>query len=717
MRDFRGRNLNKDLQYTSISEFGVSQIARISSQMRNAPYDRAFPGLMLGIVIDDKDSPLIDNNNESVYGVIRVYLPGYGAFITKSVDEIKLPDDEDKVYTCFPIHQFGGVVVNNSGVGSAYGMTVPVTKNTVVAVLMANADTKTAFWIGSVPYLPDPLNTSRPIQSGDTGGQGGDEPDSDNQAEEQTSDGWVGYANVTTEKHPKGEPSTRQLNFVEAGLIADPHRGAPFQPPKGVSQPQMFSIQTPGIPEENRNGHTFIMSDSKNFSHIKLMSGEGNQLLISDRVGSIYINTKHGKNFLELREDGSIDIFAEKSIKIRSMEDIVFTADRDIMLESGRDLNQLIKGKVVMDVKESFDITIGDGYKVNILEGGFDLKIAEYAKITAGKKVSIKSGEKMMIQSSDQLHIKASSTIRINSDSTIQTQAGADSAEEATEAEEIKTATSPGPPTPEEYRSGKGGSPLMYVASRDGHPSSPPQHEPFERSDPLTYTKSYDDVELTGEFAEPKKKVANAVNNQGNPTPRSWRNNNPGALENASSAYAGRVGKDGPTTKFQDMKYGFAAQTKAWSRHMIPGRTPRQVACSYVNGDPNSTAQNCSNYGAEAARYAGVDPDTPLTEEQIRDPDFRFKWQKRAACWETGIAPKDFGTWYNEKDLTDGLSMEGITKKKTAVGDTIISVDRDPVKGRGTRDKSKGDDHRDYKVKEDERERKKRLDDEEYGTG
>ncbi len=132
-------------------------------------------------------------------------------------------------------------------------------------------------------------------------------------------------------------------NIVKQGLINDPIRGAGSSSSRRESPSEVFGILTPG-PRDPKNfnnrlaGHQFIMDDRYGSRMIRLRSAGAQQILMDDTTGIIYIINKSGKTWVEL-DNGTINLFADASINMRTRGNFNLRADLDINIEAGQNVN------------------------------------------------------------------------------------------------------------------------------------------------------------------------------------------------------------------------------------------------------------------------------------------------------------------------------------------------------------------------------------------
>ena len=174
--------------------------------------------------------------------------------------------------------------------------------------------------------------------------------------------------------------------ITQQGLINDPIRGAGRSGARRESPSRVFGIMTPGDwdtrePAEGEGktrkaGHQFIMDDLNGNRMIRLRSGGGNQILLSDDTSSIYCINSRGEVWWEMDNSGNFNLYAKRGINIRSQGDFNLRADGSVNIEGGGDVNIKAAGDMrasqyvggaIQEALGAFGIpTIGNGGRVNI---------------------------------------------------------------------------------------------------------------------------------------------------------------------------------------------------------------------------------------------------------------------------------------------------------------------------------------------------------------
>jgi hypothetical protein len=162
--------------------------------------------------------------------------------------------------------------------------------------------------------------------------------------------------------------------LVQQGLVSDNVRGTIGSNSYRESPSTVYGVSTPGRPiysggysdveitarlnqDANnpgsvplqsmkvigrRGGHSFIMDDGDingNDQHVRIRTAKGHQIILTDSGDSLHIIHANGQSWVELGQEGTIDLFATNSVNIRSQGDINLHADASINMNSGSTMN------------------------------------------------------------------------------------------------------------------------------------------------------------------------------------------------------------------------------------------------------------------------------------------------------------------------------------------------------------------------------------------
>ena len=307
-----------------------------------------------------------------------------------------------------PSEKIGQNVRSYDETMKTYGMwMVPPDPGNFVLVIFGDGKKKNPIIIGCM--FPDQMQNMVPgVPSGTTYGSSLQLP--------------VAEKNKKEDDPSHGKEANRPLHHILAksildqGLINDPIRGTTTAGARRESPSQVYGILTPG-PEEpslttgkkdgtnRRSGHQFVMDDSLDQRHIRLRTGLGNQILMDDTNGIIYVINSKGTAWVELAESGSIHVYSEENINMRSTQDINLRADRHINFEAGEKIN--IRAGIYEDEDKLGTI------KIEASEG-VELLATNNFNTTVGKELNFKADMNYKIEAGQDGHLKVGNMHRIS---------------------------------------------------------------------------------------------------------------------------------------------------------------------------------------------------------------------------------------------------------------------------------------------------------------
>ena len=190
--------------------------------------------------------------------------------------------------------------------------------------------------------------------------------------------------------------------LFQQGLINDPIRGTIGSSSQRESPSNCYGISTPGraiylggigsgeagdagIKNKDlaskqpaaanvigrRGGHTFVMDDGDlqgNDSLIRIRTSKGHQITMSDDGNCFYICHANGQAWVELGQEGTLDVFTTNSVNLRSDGTINLHADKDINMYAGGNVS--IKGKESTVIQSDGDLNIANKGKMTLFSQG-----------------------------------------------------------------------------------------------------------------------------------------------------------------------------------------------------------------------------------------------------------------------------------------------------------------------------------------------------------
>ena len=357
------------------------------------------PGPYLGIVKGNKDPARM--------GRLRVFIPT----LAKTADPI-----ESQLITCEYLAPFygskGEKYTRGAGVDFAdsqhsYGFwAVPPDLETKVLVIFAEGKLEQAYWIGCVqdpytnhmtPGIGSSTNTNDALDGTFEGSDAGFQKSkkstygTDNVPSGELNRNRTGalqnnnYESIPKPIHPLADVLSQQ------GLSADDIRGNTSSSARRETPSQVFGISTPGRKDTStpkvavgakdskaedhvtrKIGHTFVMDDGDidgNNQLTRLRTASGHQLLMHDTEGVVYIANGSGKAFIEMDRDGTLSVYSDGGINMRTSRDFNLHSDTNINFHAKGAINFTSETNVGINA-EGYLFAMGQKGILNSSQGG-----------------------------------------------------------------------------------------------------------------------------------------------------------------------------------------------------------------------------------------------------------------------------------------------------------------------------------------------------------
>jgi hypothetical protein len=91
-----------------------------------------------------------------------------------------------------------------------------------------------------------------------------------------------------------------------------------------------------------QGGHTLVMDDGDiegNNALFRLRTAKGHQIMMNDSENFFYIVHANGQTWIELGQEGTVDIYSTNSVNVRTQGTINLHADKDINMFAGGNIN------------------------------------------------------------------------------------------------------------------------------------------------------------------------------------------------------------------------------------------------------------------------------------------------------------------------------------------------------------------------------------------
>lgn len=228
----------------------------------------------------------------------------------------------------------------------------------------------------------------------------------------------VAEKNPRDENQNQANDQPRPINtpvaqaITQQGLINDEIRGISTSSARRESPSRVFGWSTPGPPDPESTanrlaGHSFVMDDNPETRNIRIRSAGGNQILLDDTEGFIYIINRDGTSWVEMAQDGSIHVFSNNSINMRAKGNFNLRADNHVNIEAGKNI-RLHAQEGSVRFQSAKDITAKSGEGINLETGlDFTLKTSGATLVDSGAALSLKSSLGTIIDSGRYLSFRA----------------------------------------------------------------------------------------------------------------------------------------------------------------------------------------------------------------------------------------------------------------------------------------------------------------------
>lgn len=236
------------------------------------------------------------------------------------------------------------------------------------------------------------------------------------------------YPVPVTEKAPTNEEDRQVLDDLSqriknAGLSNDRIRGIGTSGSTRESPSRVAGMLTPGHPKDGVPGHSFVMDDLPDQQGVRLRTSRGHQITFSDVSDSIYIATGQGNAWVEIGDDGKIDVYSKDSISIHTESDLNVRTDGDYILDVAGDFLQKVGGDYKLEVGGNTDQTFAGYVRANIGRT-YDISTTGNYKLVSNARVDTISSSTTSFASSSQLLVYGTGVVGIDSGATVQMEQG-----------------------------------------------------------------------------------------------------------------------------------------------------------------------------------------------------------------------------------------------------------------------------------------------------
>ena len=220
------------------------------------------------------------------------------------------------------------------------------------------------------------------------------------------------------------------------GLDRDPIRGAIGSTSQRETPSAVFGISTPGRPLNDpaddlnyitklnsdklppeyfkvtgrKGGHTFVMDDGATLGQdklVRLRTAGGHQILMHDSANTLYIAHADGTSWIELTNDGRVNVYSQGSFSVRSESDINLHSDKNININAANNINLKAGNKIQ-----------AESVRTTLLTGSLGVEASGDAEFKTGSRFNVETGASMSLKVASTYALEASQILN-NSGGTV----------------------------------------------------------------------------------------------------------------------------------------------------------------------------------------------------------------------------------------------------------------------------------------------------------
>jgi hypothetical protein len=227
---------------------------------------------------------------------------------------------------------------------------------------------------------------------------------------------------------PKPVHSFIAAEMFQQGTLADQQRGPIGSTSQRESPSAVFGVSTPGravyqgglsesdikkriaagsITDNDINiigrkgGHSIVLDDGDlegNDRLVRIRTGGGHQITMSDDGNFFYIVHANGQTWLEFGQEGTVDVYATNSVNVRTQGTINLHADKDINMFAKGTINMksmlgtTIETEKKLNVSSTDEMTLYSKARIAVLASGSLAIVSNNGSWNAGGAMVLQAG-------------------------------------------------------------------------------------------------------------------------------------------------------------------------------------------------------------------------------------------------------------------------------------------------------------------------------------
>lgn len=145
----------------------------------------------------------------------------------------------------------------------------------------------------------------------------------------------------------------------------------------GITDSELIGAQPSAVKViARRGGHTLVMDDGDlkgQDNLVRIRTSKGHQITMSDDGNCLYICHANGQAYIELGQEGTLDVYTTNSVNLRTQGTVNIHADEDINLFAGGHIN--MKSVMSTTMQSDADVSISNKGQLTLFsQAGIGLK-------------------------------------------------------------------------------------------------------------------------------------------------------------------------------------------------------------------------------------------------------------------------------------------------------------------------------------------------------
>lgn len=152
--------------------------------------------------------------------------------------------------------------------------------------------------------------------------------------------------------------------------------------------------------------HALSMDDRQENCRIRFRTTSGHQIIMDDTNERIYVSTAQGNNWIEMDQQGNIDIFTTNKVSVHAAKDINLTSDQTIRLYGKKGLHLLSGTDIRMESQQDVHLRFKQNLRLNVSQSIF---------MQSGQDTHIRSSRNVFVEAVQNINHYATSELKLTS--------------------------------------------------------------------------------------------------------------------------------------------------------------------------------------------------------------------------------------------------------------------------------------------------------------